>query len=151
MNQLVQLAGNRMPKRENTVNFTIEYEEETDGLWLVEILGIPGALAYGKTINEAITRVEALALRVLAERLEHTTAVTRHPLGVNAFPAAPETCLSRVIGCPTTPNAHTSTANRHPITPIGHPFSLARHPSTPARHPPTADIPVKCPPPKRAI
>lgn len=52
------------------MNFTIEYEKEVDGRWLAEILEIPGALAYGKTINEAIAKVQALALRVLAERLE---------------------------------------------------------------------------------
>ena len=53
------------------MNFTIEYEEEVDGRWLAEILEIPGTLAYGKTINEAIAKVQALALRVLAEQLEH--------------------------------------------------------------------------------
>ena len=52
------------------MNFTIEYEEEVDGRWLAEILEIPGALAYGKTINEAIAKVQALALRVLAERFK---------------------------------------------------------------------------------
>jgi predicted RNase H-like HicB family nuclease len=49
------------------MKFTIEYEEEVDGRWLAEILEIPGTLAYGKTINEAIAKVQALALRVLAD------------------------------------------------------------------------------------
>jgi hypothetical protein len=52
------------------MNLTIEYEEEIDGWWLAEILEFPGTLAYSITLNEAIAKVHALALRVLAERLE---------------------------------------------------------------------------------
>lgn len=51
--------------------FTVEYERENDGRWLAEVLELPGALAYGKTSDEAIARAQALALRVLADRLEH--------------------------------------------------------------------------------
>jgi predicted RNase H-like HicB family nuclease len=53
------------------MNFTIEHEREEDGRWLAEVAEIPGALAYGTTANEAMAKAEALALRVLAERLEH--------------------------------------------------------------------------------
>jgi len=53
------------------MTFTIESEQETDGRWLAEVLEIPGVLAYGQTAQEAIAKVEALALRVLADRLEH--------------------------------------------------------------------------------
>ena len=56
------------------MNFTIEHEREEDGRWLAEIPEIPGALAYGATANEAMAKAEALALRVLAERLEHNEA-----------------------------------------------------------------------------
>jgi predicted RNase H-like HicB family nuclease len=52
------------------MEFTIETEQEKDGRWIAEISSLPGALAYGTTEDEAMTRVEALALRVLAERLE---------------------------------------------------------------------------------
>ena len=52
------------------MNFTIEHEREDDGRWLAEVPEIPGALAYGATANEAMAKAEALALRVLAERLE---------------------------------------------------------------------------------
>jgi len=55
------------------MEFTIETELETDGRWIAEISDLPGALAYGSTEEEAMTRVEALALRVLAERLETHT------------------------------------------------------------------------------
>lgn len=53
------------------MNFTIEHEREEDGRWLAEVPELPGVLAYGATANEAMGRAEALALRVLAERLEH--------------------------------------------------------------------------------
>jgi predicted RNase H-like HicB family nuclease len=52
------------------VTFTVETEQETDGRWIAEIAQIPGAIAYGTTRDEAIARVEALGLRVLAERIE---------------------------------------------------------------------------------
>lgn len=57
------------------MQFTIEYEQEEDGRWLAEVLELPGVLAYGQTAQQAIARVEALALRVLADRLEHGEAV----------------------------------------------------------------------------
>jgi predicted RNase H-like HicB family nuclease len=50
------------------VTFTLEIEQETDGRWIGEIAQIPGAMAYGTTRDEASARVEALGLRVLAER-----------------------------------------------------------------------------------
>ncbi|MDY0040096.1 MAG: type II toxin-antitoxin system HicB family antitoxin [Desulforhabdus sp.] len=53
------------------MTFTIEYEQEDDGRWLAEVLELPGVLAYGKTSHEAVSKVQALALRVLADRLEH--------------------------------------------------------------------------------
>ena len=52
------------------MEYTIETEQEKDGRWIAEITTLPGALAYGATEEEAMTKVEALALRVLAERLE---------------------------------------------------------------------------------
>lgn len=53
------------------VTFTVETEEEADGRWIAEIPQIPGAMSYGNTRDEAIARVEALGLRVLAERIEN--------------------------------------------------------------------------------
>lgn len=46
--------------------FTIETEQEEDGRWIAEVLEVPGALAYGKTKEEAIAAAEALAKQVLA-------------------------------------------------------------------------------------
>ena len=53
------------------MTFAIEIEQEKDGRWIAEIPQIPGAMVYGGTREEAVSRVEALALRVLAERIEH--------------------------------------------------------------------------------
>jgi len=52
------------------VKFTVEIEQETDGRWIAEIPQIPGAMSYGASREEAVARVEALGLRVLAERIE---------------------------------------------------------------------------------
>jgi predicted RNase H-like HicB family nuclease len=49
----------------------IEVEQEEDGRWLTEIPDLPGVMVYGATRDEAVARVKALALRVLADRLEH--------------------------------------------------------------------------------
>lgn len=53
----------------------IETEQENDGRWIAEIAAIPGALAYGRTEDEAVANVKALALRVIADRLEHGESV----------------------------------------------------------------------------
>ncbi|MDE2118154.1 MAG: type II toxin-antitoxin system HicB family antitoxin [Betaproteobacteria bacterium] len=53
------------------MNFTIEHEQEADGRWLAEVPELPGVLAYGATSLEAMSKAEVLALRVIAERLEH--------------------------------------------------------------------------------
>lgn len=53
------------------MKFTIEYEQEVDGRWIAEIMELPGALAYGKTRAEAIARVQALGLRIVADRIDH--------------------------------------------------------------------------------
>ena len=55
-------------------HFTIEHEKEEDGRWLAEVPELPGVLAYGSTADEAMAKAEALALRVLVERLEHNEA-----------------------------------------------------------------------------
>jgi predicted RNase H-like HicB family nuclease len=49
----------------------IEIEREEDGRWIAEIPELPGVMVYGDSRNEAISKAEALALRVLADRLEH--------------------------------------------------------------------------------
>jgi predicted RNase H-like HicB family nuclease len=52
------------------MNLSIEYEQEEDGRWLAEVPELPGVLVYGMTAEEAMSKAEVLALRVLAEQLE---------------------------------------------------------------------------------
>lgn len=56
------------------ITFKIELEQEEDGRWLAEVLELPGVLAYGQSQDAAVSKVQALALRVVAERLEHGEA-----------------------------------------------------------------------------
>lgn len=53
------------------VMYKVETEQESDGRWIAEVPELPGVMTYGATREEAVTRSQALALRVLAERLEH--------------------------------------------------------------------------------
>ncbi len=56
------------------MTFTVEVEQEEDGRWIAEVIDLPGVLAYGQTQEEAKAKVQALALRVVADRLEHGEA-----------------------------------------------------------------------------
>ncbi len=49
----------------------IETEQEDDGRWIAEVMDLPGVMVYGDTREEAVRQVQALALRVVADRLEH--------------------------------------------------------------------------------
>jgi len=55
----------------DAVQFAIELEREDDGRWLAEVRDLPGVMTYGQSRDQAMAKVQALALRVLAERLEH--------------------------------------------------------------------------------
>ncbi|HZG41617.1 MAG TPA: type II toxin-antitoxin system HicB family antitoxin [Longimicrobium sp.] len=68
------------------MNFHIEIEREDDGRWIAEVPDLPGVMVYGNDRASAVAKVQALALRVLAERLEHGEAVPE-PLSVS-FQAA---------------------------------------------------------------
>jgi len=56
------------------ITFKVEVEREDGGRWLAEVIELPGVLAYGATQGAAVSKVQALALRVLAKRLEHSEA-----------------------------------------------------------------------------
>lgn len=56
------------------ITFKVEVEQEEDGHWLAEVLELPGVLAYSKDQDAAVAKVQVLALRVVAERLEHGEA-----------------------------------------------------------------------------
>jgi predicted RNase H-like HicB family nuclease len=53
------------------IAFKVEIEQEDDGRWLAEVVDLPGVLAYGDTQQAALAKVQALALRVIAEQLDH--------------------------------------------------------------------------------
>ena len=62
------------------MNFSIECEEEVDGRWIAEVPQLPGVLCYGATAEEAMAKAEVLALRAMAERLEHSES---RPVEIN--------------------------------------------------------------------
>jgi len=57
--------------KERLAVLLIEIEKEKDGRWIAEVPDLPGVMAYGPSREDAISRVKALALRVLADRLEN--------------------------------------------------------------------------------
>jgi predicted RNase H-like HicB family nuclease len=56
------------------MKFRVEIEQEEDGRWIAEVIDLPGVLAYGNTPEKAKAKVQALALRVVADRLEYGEA-----------------------------------------------------------------------------
>lgn len=56
------------------MKFTVELEQEADGRWIAEVPELPGTMCYGASREDAIAKVQALALRVIADRLEHGEA-----------------------------------------------------------------------------
>ena len=84
---VARLLPKRVSKRMGTdiLEFKIETEREDDGRWIAEVDKLPGVLAYGASPEEAVSLVQSLALRVLADRLEHGEA---HPAFLNITFAA---------------------------------------------------------------
>lgn len=58
------------------MSYRIEIEREDDGRWIAEVVELPGVLAYGRDAEEAVAHAQALALRVLADRLEQGEAAS---------------------------------------------------------------------------
>jgi predicted RNase H-like HicB family nuclease len=67
----------------NVESFQIDLEQEDDGRWIGEIAALPGVIAYGPTRETALVAVQALALRVLADRLDHGEAVPDELMNVS--------------------------------------------------------------------
>jgi predicted RNase H-like HicB family nuclease len=91
----VRFARKAAPENRKTVPDTfssrfkavnIEIEREDDGRWIAEVPDLPGVMVYGHSREEAISKVKALALRVLADRLEHGESIPELG-GVFAVPA----------------------------------------------------------------
>ena len=64
------------------ITFKVEVEQEEDGRWLAAVLELPGVLAYGQDQDAAVSKVQALALRVIAERLEHPRGSATHSITI---------------------------------------------------------------------
>jgi predicted RNase H-like HicB family nuclease len=60
------------------MDYAIEFEREDDGRWIAEIPSLPGAMAYGASKQEAQSKVQAIALRVIADNLERNHTTTDH-------------------------------------------------------------------------
>ena len=60
------------------MNYEIEFEQEEDGRWIAEIPSLPGVMAYGASRTDAESKVEAMALRVIADALERNNATMTH-------------------------------------------------------------------------
>lgn len=56
------------------MTFKVELDQEEDGRWIAEITELPGVMVYGESPDDAKAKVQALALRVVADRLEHGEA-----------------------------------------------------------------------------
>ena len=67
--------------------FAIELEQEDDGRWIGDVPTLPGVMAYGRTRVEALAAVQALALRAMADRLEHGEALPDEFLSVSFIAA----------------------------------------------------------------
>ena len=61
--------------QEQAFNLKVEFSREDDGRWIADIPALPGVTVYGRTRKQALASVQALALRVIANRLEHGEAV----------------------------------------------------------------------------
>ena len=61
------------------MSLTIEIEREVDGRWIAEVPTLPGVMCYGRDRDDAIAHVKALALRLIADRLEHGEASAELP------------------------------------------------------------------------
>jgi predicted RNase H-like HicB family nuclease len=67
------------------MNLKIEVEREADGRWIAEVVELPGCLAYGDSKSDALAKAKVLALRVMADRMEHGESV---PAGEELFSIA---------------------------------------------------------------
>ena len=68
--------------RGQDLRFIVETELETDGRWIAEIPQVPGALAYGTTKEEAINKAYAIALRSVADDVEHSQDAPPHSISL---------------------------------------------------------------------
>ena len=73
--RLAHRAAIRIHYDVEVAEMRIEIDREEDGRWIAEVPDLPGVMVYGKTREQAISKAEALALRVIADRLDHGESV----------------------------------------------------------------------------
>ena len=73
-------------QRPRQLVFTVQFDREADGRWLAEVEELPGVMAYGSTHEDAVRRIVALTLHVLADKLEHGEAINDRDLPYNHIP-----------------------------------------------------------------
>lgn len=69
------------------MSYRVEIERENDGRWIADVVDLPGVMAYGTSANEALAFAQALALRVLADRIENGEC-PEGPVSVSFEPSA---------------------------------------------------------------
>ena len=74
-------------QRQQQLVFTVDFDRESDGRWIAEIEGLPGVMAYGPSQEDALRRVAALAIHVVADRLENGEMIDDMNLGPDNFPS----------------------------------------------------------------
>jgi len=82
-NALVSCVERKRLRYHLIVTFTVDFDREEDGRWIGLIEAIPGCHVYGATREEALAKVEALALHVVAERLEDREISAEEAASVN--------------------------------------------------------------------
>ena len=70
-----QFEVTKLADQPGAFNLKVEFSREDDGRWIADIPALPGVTVYGRTRKQALASAEALALRVIADRLEHGEAV----------------------------------------------------------------------------
>lgn len=66
-----QILARKQRRHQISPPFSVEFEREEDGRWIAEVPKLPGVMAYGATKQTALQRVYAIALRTLADKIEH--------------------------------------------------------------------------------
>jgi predicted RNase H-like HicB family nuclease len=75
-NKVVSVRLNWTHGGEYEMCLSVTLDREEDGRWIADVRELPGVLVYGQTEGDALTKVKALSLRALADRLEHGEVVT---------------------------------------------------------------------------
>lgn len=85
--QFIRRCVPMFPQRKQQLVFRVDFDREADGRWIAEIEDLPGVMAYGASQPDALRRVAALAIHVIADRLESGEMIDSQHLGPDNFPS----------------------------------------------------------------